>query len=213
MTAAAAYLFDMDGTLCHTEPLHFSALRQVLSEVGQELDTRLFETQLAGQTTRVVFNTLFPELSIHERDSLLKRKEKLFRELAWNLTPTPGVLDFMDWVEDSGAAIALVTNAPRMDMEYILQVLNMSKRFNKRVVAAELPHPKPHPMPYLRALEACGVSAGSAIAFEDSLAGVMSATTAGIKTVGITTTLGSDALLKAGASATVCDFQDPKLKS
>ena len=213
MKVADAYLFDMDGTLCHTEPLHFAALRQVLSENGQELDTRLFETQLAGQTTQVVFRTLFPDIPDFEREAQLKRKEELFRELAWHLTPTPGVVDFITWAEDEGAVIALVTNAPRIDMEYILEVLDMSKRFHPVIVASELPRPKPHPMPYLLALDICAVSAAKAIAFEDSFAGVTSATTAGIKTVGITTTLGSDALLKAGASTTVSDFRNAKLKS
>lgn len=213
MKVADAYLFDMDGTLCHTEPLHFAALRQVLSENGQELDTRLFETQLAGQTTQVVFKTLFPELADVDRDVLLKRKEDLFRELAWHLTPTPGVLEFLDWVEGRGAAIALVTNAPRVDMDFILHVLDLPKRFHTTVVASELPQPKPHPMPYLRALEICQVSPMSAIAFEDSFAGVTSATTAGIKTIGLTTTLTPGALLKAGASAAVGDFRDPRLKA
>ncbi len=213
MKLPEAYLFDMDGTLCHTEPLHFAALRQTLRENGEALDIRLFESQLAGQTTANVFETLFPELSERERRILVGRKEKLFRELASELTPTPGVADFIDWADRSGTAIALVTNAPRVDVEFILRVLDMPKRFDIVIVASEMPHPKPHPMPYLRALEACNVRASAAVAFEDSFAGVMSATTAGIQTVGITTTLSSEVLLRAGVSRTVVDFQDAKLKS
>ncbi|WP_343685117.1 HAD-IA family hydrolase [Asticcacaulis sp.] len=211
-TEPQAYLFDMDGTLCHTEPLHFAALRQVLQEVGQTLDTRLFETQLAGQTTQVVFETLFPESPAGDRAALLNRKEALFRELARGLKPVPGVVDYLNWVRKSAAHIALVTNAPRLDVEFILEVLGLTNHFHALVIASELAKPKPHPMPYLRALRLCGVSAKSAIAFEDSLAGVSSATTAGIKTLGITTTLNAETLLRAGASATISDFTDPRLR-
>ena len=207
MQARQAYLFDLDGTLCHTEPLHFTALRRIVEGRRRTLDRQTFETQLAGQTTHTVMARLFPGLPEAERNTLVEAKEKLFREFARGLMPVAGVADFIDAVADTGAHIGLVTNAPRMDADYILRLLRLDHRFGVKVIASELSDPKPHPMAYLQALTECGVKADNAIVFEDSIAGVKSATAAGIRTVGVTTTLSREDLTAIGAFMTIPDFR------
>ena len=206
MFDAEAYLFDMDGTICHTEPLHLAAVRVVLERWGKSLNTHVFETQMAGQTTAAVFSRLFPEWSAAQRQQLVEEKEQLFRDMAHALKPVPGVADFIARLRHMGRTIALVTNAPRCDVDFILGVLGMSEQFPIRVIASELAQPKPHPLAYLTALELCGAGAADALAFEDSITGVTSARLAGITTIGITTTLSADELTIAGASATMPDF-------
>jgi beta-phosphoglucomutase-like phosphatase (HAD superfamily) len=74
-----------------------------------------------------------------------------------------------------------------------------------------LPRSKPDPLPYLTGLERTGAEAAHSVAFEDSLSGVRAAAAAGLAVVGLTTTLGADALIGAGATIAASDFTDPRI--
>ncbi|WP_163009790.1 HAD family hydrolase, partial [Pseudomonas viridiflava] len=91
----------------------------------------------------------------------------------------------LDHAGQLGPKTAVVTNAPRENAMAMLTGLGIVDRFETIVIGGELARGKPHPMPYLTALELLGVSADEAIAFEDSLAGVQSAHAAGIHTFGM----------------------------
>ena len=91
--------------------------------------------------------------------------------------------------------------------------LRLGERFDTIVFGEELEKGKPHPMPYLTALEKLEGRAESAIAFEDSLSGVRSAAGARIRTIGVRSSLSAQALLGAGASHTIEDFRDAELWS
>lgn len=95
----------------------------------------------------------------------------------------------------------------------MLASLGLGDRFAPIVIGAELPHGKPHPLPYRTALDTLGIAATQAVAFEDSLSGVRSATQAGIATVGLTTGLDAGALQAAGAVHRVRDFTGAGLLS
>src|ERR1700704_7212002 len=82
-----------------------------------------------------------------------------------------------------------VTNAPRLNAEMLLSGLGIADRFKDLVIGDELPHGKPHPMPYLEGLRAVGAAPKASVAFEDSRSGVQSASSAGIATIGIRTSL------------------------
>ena len=79
------------------------------------------------------------------------------------------------------------------------------------MIGAELPHGKPHPLPYQEGLRFVGARAEASIAFEDSRTGVQSAAAAGIPTVGIRTSLSHADLVGAGAIASASAFDDPAL--
>jgi beta-phosphoglucomutase-like phosphatase (HAD superfamily) len=104
-----------------------------------------------------------------------------------------------------------VTNAPRLNAEMLLSGLGIADRFKVLVIGDELPHGKPHPMPYLEGLHAVGAAAAASIAFEDSRSGVRSASSAGIPTIGIRTSLTHADMVDAGAVMSAKDFDDPKL--
>jgi beta-phosphoglucomutase-like phosphatase (HAD superfamily) len=105
----------------------------------------------------------------------------------------------------------VVTNAPRANAAMMLKGLNLAERFDALVIGDELAHGKPHPLPYLTALEKLGGDATRAIAFEDSLSGIRAASSAGVHTVGLLTSLPEAALRDAGAAAVIADFRDRAL--
>jgi beta-phosphoglucomutase-like phosphatase (HAD superfamily) len=104
-----------------------------------------------------------------------------------------------------------VTNAPRLNAEMLLSGLGIADRFKVLVIGDELAQGKPHPMPYLEGLRAVAAAPEASVAFEDSRSGVRSASSAGIATIGIRTSLSHTEMVAAGAVMTAKAFDDPKL--
>jgi len=211
---ALTLLFDLDGTLVDTDPLHFEAFSILLREHGKPaIDLEFYKTHIMGFGHVEIFSMLFPERDRGSYQELGDRKEAMFRELVRDLDPKPGLLELLDWANDKSVRCGVVTNAPRENAMLMLGALRLGDRFETLVFGEELPHGKPHPMPYLTGLEKLEGAAHAALAFEDSLSGVRSAAGAGIYTIGVRSSLSESALRNAGASHTIEDFRDGELWS
>ncbi len=150
MTRQPGLLFDLDGTLVETDPVHFAAFNDVLTRYGKPaVDQHEYDTRIIGHHNSEIFARLFPDRSPQEQARLADEKEALFRSRADDLKPSPGLLDLLDWATAAGVGIAVVTNAPRENAELMLEVLGLSRRFAAVVLGDDLPHAKPHPLPYL----------------------------------------------------------------
>ncbi|MHB2168328.1 HAD family hydrolase [Alsobacter sp. R-9] len=205
-------LFDLDGTLVETDPVHFAAFNDVLAKYGKPtVDQHFYDTHIIGHPNADIFARLFPDRDTQEHRRLADEKEALFRSRAGDLEPAAGLFDLLAWAESRGVAIAVVTNAPRANADMMLGALGLGGRFPHVVIGDELPHPKPHPMPYLVGLEMTGASRGHTVAFEDSRSGVRSAAAAGLGVVGMATSLAPDDLIAAGARRAARDFTDADL--
>jgi HAD superfamily hydrolase (TIGR01509 family) len=209
----AALLFDMDGTLADTDPFHYRAWWELLKEQGVEINETIYKTRMTGKLNPAIIQDLLPELSVEEGIAFADRKEAYFRELALqHLKPLPGVLEVMAWADAQGLKQAVVTNAPPANAHFMLEVLHLQDRFDCIVIAEELGIGKPDPAPYQFALDSFGITAGQAIAFEDSPAGVRSAIGAGVLTIGIATTQEPAKLHELGTKLVVKDFSDRQLR-
>jgi beta-phosphoglucomutase len=163
-----------------------------------------------GQTNDTIMREMFPDLP-DRHDALADRKEELFRAQVAALTPTQGVRKLLDWADANRIAYAVVTNAPRANAELMLKGLKLDRRIPTVVLGGELERGKPDPLPYQTGLERLGATAERALAFEDSLPGIRSASGAGIPTFGLRTGHPDAALLEAGAVAAIDDFTDAGL--
>nr|WP_314482825.1 HAD-IA family hydrolase [uncultured Pseudomonas sp.] len=207
-----ALLFDLDGTLTDTDTLHLQAFRQLLHEYdGRELSQGQFDAQISGRANGELFAELFEGASLEQRNALAERKEALFREMSDSLEPLPGLERLLDHASSHGLGMCVVTNAPRLNAEHMLEGLGLGERFDHVVIADELAKPKPDPLPYLTGLQRLDAHAGQALAFEDSLPGVKAASAAGIFTVGLATTQAPQRLIEAGASLVIENFEDARL--
>ncbi|AXO88036.1 HAD family hydrolase [Pseudomonas parafulva] len=207
-----ALLFDLDGTLTDTDTLHLQAFRKLLHDHdGRELTQTQFNEQVSGRSNGLLFKELFPQADAAQCQALAERKEALFRELSPRLEPLPGLLPLLAHAEQQGLGMCVVTNAPRLNAEHMLQALGLIERFEHVLVADELARPKPDPLPYLTGLQRLNAKAEQALAFEDSLPGVKAAVDAGIFTVALATTQPAERLLQAGAGLVIDDYQDPRL--
>jgi len=208
----AALLFDIDGTLADTDPLHLAAFNRAFAPYGQQFDKARFARELQGLANIDIAANVLPQLSAADGAAVLDDKESIFRDLAASeIHAVPGLFDLLDMADAASIAMAAVTNAPRANAELILRGLGVTHRFKAIVIGAELAHGKPHPLPYLEGLRLLGADAAVSVAFEDSRTGIMSATAAGLATIGIRTSLGDAELRKAGAVLTADSYADPAL--
>lgn len=231
-------LFDLDGTLANTDPIHYQVWADLLQAFSITLTPEFYNSQISGRKNRDLMVDLFPDWPVHKIDQFSDYKEELFREkAAAKLSPMPGLLEFLDWIEAKGLRRGVVTNAPRANAEFMLATLGLTDRFETLVIGEEAAAAKPDPAPYLLGLRNLGQDGANqgysnpdptnqhpshqnqanpdkphrdqpqAIAFEDSRTGVQSASRAGLYTVGLTTTHDAAELERAGAVAILPDFQ------
>ena len=205
----AALLFDLDGTLLHSDPLHAEVFAGLLSGHGIRLSGADYARLVHGRSNAAVFADLLPGL---DAVALSEAKEAAFRKrLGASVPPAPGLLALLDRAEARGLALAVVTNAPALNAGAMLSAIGLASRFEVIVVEGDAPRGKPDPAPYLLARERLGVEAANGLAFEDSTTGVTAAVAAGLTTIGLRSSLGDAALRAAGAALSIDDFTDPAL--
>lgn len=200
-----ALLFDLDGTLADTDPLHLLAWREVLRPWGLEVDLAFYRARISGRLNPEILQDLLG-LEGEAAEAIIARKEALFRELAQGLKPTPGLPELLEEAGRRGLAWGVVTNAPRANALHVLRALSLDPPL--LVLAEAVGRGKPDPLPYRVALGRLGLTPEEALAFEDSPAGVRSARGAGIPTYALLTGHEAEALLEAGARGVLRDFRE-----
>jgi beta-phosphoglucomutase len=206
-----ALIFDMDGTLVHSDPVHLEAFAEVLKPEGVAIDEEIYRSTIIGRTNEAIFASLLPHLPVEKHEAYADDKEATFRRMASNLKPLEGLLDLLDWAERRDVRIALVTNAPRLNADHMLDVLGLAERFPVQITIEQVERGKPDPLPYLTALERLGIKAEEAVAFEDSPSGMRAAKAAGLFSFGVLTGLSADEMREIGADGAIMTFRDPAL--
>ncbi|WP_332700469.1 HAD family hydrolase [Devosia sp.] len=210
----AALLFDIDGTLADTDPLHLEAFNRTFAPYGHQFDKPRFALELQGLANEAIARRFVPHLSAADGMAVMRGKEETFRDLArTEIHAVPGLFALMDLADAAGLPMAAVTNAPRANADLILDGLGIRHRFRAVVIGEELAHGKPHPLPYLEGLRLLGASAEASVAFEDSRTGIASATAAGLATIGIRTSLLHEDMVAAGAALSADSYDDPALRA
>jgi HAD superfamily hydrolase (TIGR01509 family) len=207
----AAILFDLDGTIVNTDPIHYRAWQEMLSSYGIEIDETFYKSRISGRLNPEIVKDILPQLSAAEGQKFADEKEALFRKLAPDLKPLNGFSELLTWTDTHQLKRALVTNAPRLNAEFMLEVLGIKEAFHKVVLADDCIAGKPDPAPYQVALNKLGITAEQAIALEDSPSGIRSAVGADIRTIGIASTHEPQVLQDIGAFMAIPDFTDLQL--
>ncbi|YAF96615.1 MAG: HAD family hydrolase [Nodularia sp. CChRGM 3473] len=207
----SAILFDLDGTIVNTDPIHFQAWQKMLLSYGMEIDETFYKSRISGGLNPEIVKDILPQLSVAEGQKFADEKEALFRQLAPNLQPLPGFAELIAWTETHQLKRALVTNAPRLNAAFMLQVLGIKEAFHTIVLADDCTAGKPDPEPYQVALNNLGIKAEQAIALEDSPSGIRAAVGANIRTIGIASTHDPQILQQIGSLMAIPDFTDLQL--
>jgi HAD superfamily hydrolase (TIGR01509 family) len=183
-----AVIFDMDGVLIDSEPLHFGVLTQVFAADGHTL-SRAENEQFIGTTTELMFDTLIRRHALPR--SIAEYKELynagVLRVLAEPHQPQTGVLALIARLRELGARLAVASSSHRQWIEITLGSIGLSSAFEVIVSGDDVAHGKPGPEIYLLAAERLGIPAERCVAIEDSPNGVLSANRAGMFVLGVRT--------------------------
>lgn len=211
MTVHKALIFDMDGVLVDSEPLHQRDWLVVFRQFGVEFpETELKSLQgLRGeQVIEVVRRRAGAAAADVDFEALIAEKRRLFVEASISqLTEVPGAETFLRR-HKGHVPLALVTSARLKIVGQVLFHFNWRNIFDALVGAEHVTHSKPHPEPFLKAVERFRLRAGDCLVFEDSIVGVQGARAAGCWVCGVTTTSPERELRSAGAHWTIRDFED-----
>lgn len=177
-----AYLFDCDGTIADSMPLHYLAWKKALGEWGCEFSEELFYAWGGMPTTQIVA-TLNEQQGLRMGvDEVCERKESLYYALLPQLAAVPEVLEHIE--EQHGRIpFAVVSGSTRDSVEASLRWLNLLNRFATLVCAGEYKKSKPDPEPFLVAAARLCVAPKDCLVFEDTEMGIQAAKNAGMKWV------------------------------
>lgn len=217
-----AIIFDMDDTMVRTMELHFEAWVALClkhspknielnnNEGVSQLNIEKVKNFYDGCTSEEFVEKLFGDLSPIAKKEYVLEKEQLFMKRSNAIKEIDGLTSFLNSCEKIDKAIASSTS--RIGIDYVLDKLNLNRFFNPDFIVdpSKIKNGKPHPDPYLKAAELLNVSPNNCVVFEDSFGGIKSAKTAGMRVIGISTSISHDDLLELGVSKVISDYTEIK---
>jgi len=182
-----AVLFDMDGVIVDTEPLHRKAYFMMFDTMGISVSEALY-TSFTGQSTLNICKKLVTHFKMDQApEVLVKNKRKHFKHLFENddsLTLLDGVLDLIKKYHAHGFTLVLASSASMPNIDRIFNRFDLNKYFVAKLSGADLKESKPHPEIFEKAAKAAGALPEECIVIEDSTNGIKAALGAGIFCVG-----------------------------
>jgi HAD superfamily hydrolase (TIGR01509 family) len=186
----AAVLWDMDGTLVDTEPYWQAAEAELVTSFG---GTWTFEDGLAqtGVSLWISADMIRAKGVPWEPARIIEHLQSVVMERIRDAVPwRPGARELLSDLREAGVPTGLVTMSMRPMAEQVAAAVQLDRpAFDVIVSGSDVENPKPHPEPYLRALELLDAPAAWSVAIEDSPPGLASAVTAGVAAVGVPHTL------------------------
>ena len=177
------YIFDCDGTLADTMPLHFRAWTRIVAELGGSFPEELFY-QTGGKPTAQILEMLRDDFGLRVDDvqKAAERKEDYFLEMIHEVRPIQAVVEIARrWHGIKPLAVA--SGGFRRQIEQTLDALGIRSLFNTVVCVEDYARAKPCPDPFLEAARRLNVRPAECLVFEDSPLGIEAAQAAGMRSV------------------------------
>jgi len=187
-----AIVFDFDGVIVDSEPLHWRAFERVLGPLGFECNYSTYLRKYVGFGDRDMIREWFAEqrrpLDEVRLDDLVAAKAQAFAKVASEgARPYAGAVELIEQASQA-MPIAVCSGAVRSDIDLILPALgdgSLLERFAAIVTADDVDRSKPDPTCYRMAAERLGMTGGVCLAIEDTAAGLQAARDAGMQTLGV----------------------------
>ena len=224
VTMLRAIIFDCDGVIADTEPMHLAAFQRVLEEEGILLTSdQYYRDYLALDDrncfTRVHNDRRIPLGSEKLADLITRKAEYIEPMMRSHLLVFPGVVEFMRRVSER-YSMAVASGALRHEVEMVLQHAGVRELFQVVVAAEDVVNGKPHPEPFLKACSLLNASREEAIGsheclvIEDSIPGIRAAHNAGMRCLAVTNSYprerldNADLVVEGLAEVSIEDLED-----
>ena len=179
-----AYLFDCDGTIVDSMPLHYIAWKRALSEWGCTLDEGLFYSWGGKPPVEIIASLNQMQGLNMPVDAVAERKESLYFSLLHDLKPVPEVLEHI-LAQHGQIPFAVVSGSTRESIVKSLTAVGLLDRFPILVGSEDYARSKPAPDAFLAGAARLGVAPQDCLVFEDTDMGIQAATAAGMASVRI----------------------------
>ena len=209
MAKKTTILFDFDGVITDTEPqydIYFNSLAEKYN-----LGINNFALQVKGVTMPNILQKYFSDFSDEDIKNIIDETTAFERQMDFQFIP--GVDDFIKYLKKNNYKIGLVTSSQDFKMKIALDKLSLTGVFDTEVTANRIVQGKPDPMCYLLGAKDLGSDPSECVVFEDALFGIQAGTAAGMRVIGVDTTIPAEQL-KDKVYAVISDFTDlPRLLS
>lgn len=178
-----AVLFDMDGVIVDTEPLHRKAYFKTFNELEISVSEDLY-TSFTGASTKRVCETLIADFDLnHTHETIATIKRTHFKDYFYNddeFDLIPGVRELIQHYYENGITLILASSATMTTINMVFEKFELEKYFSGKISGADLKESKPHPEVFLLAAEMAGEPVGNCMVIEDSTNGILAAHRANI---------------------------------
>lgn len=205
---AEAVIFDFDGIIVDTEPLHYKSFQHVLAPLGLEFTWQEYLDDYIGFDDRDAFREAFAanhrELSSNELHSLIAKKALAFQNVIKDgVSAYPGTVELIRKLRDARIPLAICSGALKSDIVPILLMLDLTDCFDIIVTAEDVASSKPDPECYevafsrLHALQNISLTKNTTFAIEDTPAGIIAARHADLNVCAVTNSYAAEKLTEA----------------
>jgi HAD superfamily hydrolase (TIGR01509 family) len=199
-------VFDMDGVIIDSHPVHRRAWRKFLATLGTRVSDEELDFVLEGRRREEILRHFLGDLSEAKIEEFGHQKDQLFAENFDDITLIPGICEFLKGLDDAGLDAAIATSASSSRTRETLRRLDLENKFAAVVTGDDVSAGKPDPAVYVLASHRLNIDPGNLLALEDAACGVQSAMTAGMRCIGVSSNGRAEALLHCGAEFVIPDF-------
>jgi HAD superfamily hydrolase (TIGR01509 family) len=180
-------IFDMDGVIVDTEPVHYYAYQQHFKNLDIDVSDELYST-FTGNSTRNVYQKLKDRFALEEEvEKLVDIKRAIFNDAfdsKEDLFLLEGVEDLISDLHSNGMQLILASSSAKVTIDRIFKRFGLYRYFSHIVSGEDFPKSKPDPAIFIEAVRLSGEPAASCVVIEDSTNGIKAAKAAGIFTIG-----------------------------
>ena len=207
----AGIIFDFDGVIVDSHPLHLRAWNAFFSSMGKAVGDEELAFVMEGAKREEILRRFLGELTAEQMELYGAEKERLYQAQASELKLVGGVAEFLQQVEVAGVPVAVATSGSRRRVDRTLDAFGLLKRFHAIVTAEDVARVKPDPALFHLAARRLHVAADQILVCEDAVAGVTAARAAGMKCMAIAANGRRKLLQEAGADLVIEDLTQARL--
>lgn len=203
-----AVIFDLDGVVADSHPIHEIAWTKLLAEQGLDAATLNLDFLYAGHPRRAILKHYLREMSDSDAEKFGRRKDELYGEAAAELKPKPRIPEVIRQLNRDGIVCALATSAQSTRTYETLKKFGLTEQFAAIVTGEQAGTPKPAPEIFLLAAAKIERDPECCVVVEDSVAGVCAARAAGMKCLAFAPVKWFAELAGAGANDLLSELPD-----
>lgn len=182
-------IFDVDGVLVDTGPIHFKSWVKMANEIRKKFTKKFFDLTFGQQSVSITRKLVGSKVEQHLVENWASLKEQYYREMVKDkLEPLPGVLNLIKDLKDKNFKLAIGSSGPPENVELVLTTLNLTQNFDVIITAVEVEKGKPEPDVFLIAAQQLKLDPKNCIVIEDAPVGIEAAKRADMPVIALRTT-------------------------